>query len=301
MTVGMAGSEPRFGRGLTTLEPGLAAQAATVEVEQSCSACDFARLRNTVNTVDFDVLDEDRFAAQIARHIRCGNPHVVHFLAVHPTVAARQVPPYRALLNAGDLVVADGAPIAAVMRRSNRTVRRLTSTTAFWRVCRDGVATGVRHFFVGGANQDVADSMCSALRAAIPAIQIAGVEVPPFRPYTDDEIVALADRIKEARADIVWVGLGAPKQDLLSHRLRAQRCAAVMACVGATFDFVAGTKQRAPSILQRLGLEWTYRLWLEPRRLWRRYLIGNTSFVLSVVLDMARPSRGTESNDERTN
>ena len=209
----------------------------------------------------------------------------MHFLAAHPTVVARQVPAYWNLLANGDLVVADGTPIALTMRTKDRRARRVTSTDGFLRVCADGLARDLRHYFVGGANDAVAAAIRKRLRASFPGIEIAGFEVPPFRPYDDAELSKLVASIRASEADVVWVGLGAPKQEVLSHRLRAAGAASAIVTIGATFDFVAGTKPRAPKLLRTFGLEWLFRVTLEPRRLWRRYLLGNAQFVAGVLTD----------------
>lgn len=254
-------------------------------VQPRCPACGAAADRVAVNGVEFDAIDADGLGDAIRRFLACGRPHVVHFLAAHPTVLARSDRWYRALLAAGDLIVADGAPVAMLVRLARRHARRITSTDAFWQLATGGVAEGTRHFFVGGANEDVERRIRRELSERLSSFEVAGFEVPPFRPYTDDEVDRLAARIRSARADIVWVGIGAPKQDVLAHRLRRAGAAPVIACVGATFDFVAGTKRRAPRMLRALGLEWAFRLWLEPRRLWRRYLVGNCQFLAGVVMD----------------
>jgi N-acetylglucosaminyldiphosphoundecaprenol N-acetyl-beta-D-mannosaminyltransferase len=235
--------------------------------------------------VSFDVLDRASFVASARRFFDCGGSHVVHFLAVHPTVAARHVPSYGEVLGRGDLVVPDGAPIVAVMRRTDSRSRRLTSTDGFLELCR---TPGIRHYFVGGSSDEVASAVRSRLQAEFPTVEIAGFVVPPFRAYTDGELARLAADVRESRADVVWVGIGAPKQEVLAHQLRKLRAAPMIACIGATFDFVAGSKTRAPAWLRAAGLEWLYRLAQEPRRLWRRYLIGNASFVSAVVVDALR-------------
>lgn len=107
---------------------------------------------------------------------------------------------------------------------------------------------------------------------------LAGAESPPFRDLTDDERREQDDRIQASRADIVWVGLGTPKQDFEAERL-AEALPLLAAAVGAAFDFTAGTVKPAPAWMQRSGLEWAHRLASEPRQLWRRYLIGNARFV----------------------
>jgi N-acetylglucosaminyldiphosphoundecaprenol N-acetyl-beta-D-mannosaminyltransferase len=270
------------------LEPALADQLTDMQWTEPCDCC--ARKRNlvTVNTVAFDVLDQDSFSAAIEQFKDCGSSHVVHFLAAHPTVVARQVPAYRDLLASGDLIVADGTPIALTMRTKNRAARRVTSTDGFLRVCSDGLLRGLRHYFVGGANDAVASAIRKNLLTSFPGIQIVGFEVPPFRPYDDDELQELVSAIRSSDADVVWVGLGAPKQEVLSHRLRTTGAAPAIVTIGATFDFVAGTKPRAPRLLRAFGLEWLFRVTLEPRRLWRRYLLGNVQFVAGVLTDGMR-------------
>jgi N-acetylglucosaminyldiphosphoundecaprenol N-acetyl-beta-D-mannosaminyltransferase len=272
------------------LEPGLGAQLADVHWDGPCESCASKRDLVAINTVAFDVLTEDAFSATIEQFVDCGGSHVVHFLAVHPTVVACQVPEYHRLLGSGDLVVSDGAPIALTMRVKRPRARRVTSTDGFFRVCSDGLSRARKHYFVGGANQEVADALRQNLCRSFPGIDIVGFEVPPFRPYDDDELTALVADIRSSGADIVWVGLGAPKQDVLAHRLRVHDAAPAIATIGATFDFVAGTKRRAPKLVRAVGLEWVFRMSLEPRRLWRRYLVGNTGFVAGVVSESLRRS-----------
>ena len=270
------------------LEPALAEHLADVQWTGPCERCAAKRDLVTVNTVAFDVLTVDTFSTAITQFRDCGNSHVVHFLAAHPTAVAREVPAYRDLLASGDLIVSDGTPIALTMRAKGRHARRVTSTDGFFRVCSDGVSRGLRHYFVGGANDAIAEAIQENLHASFAGIDIVGFEVPPFRPYEDDEFDELVASIKASDADVVWVGLGAPKQEVLSHRLRTVNAAAAIVTIGATFDFVAGSKPRAPRLLRALGLEWLFRVLLEPRRLWRRYLLGNAQFIAGVLADGIR-------------
>lgn len=267
------------------LEPTLAVDIRAIEASAACAFCGGTRHRTLINKVAFDVIDADGLSESVAKFIRCGASHVMHFLPVHPTVAAREVPEYADLLNAGDLIVADGAPIAVTMRLRGLSGERITGTDGFQRVCADGLAKGLRHYFVGGSSEHVGERFCDELRRRHPQIEIAGLEVPPFRPYSDSEVGTLARTIRSSSADIVWIGLGVPKQDLLAHRLKAANAAPVIAGIGAVFDFVAGTKRRAPWIVRTLGLEWGFRLASEPRRLGRRYVVGNTRFVKGVCSD----------------
>jgi N-acetylglucosaminyldiphosphoundecaprenol N-acetyl-beta-D-mannosaminyltransferase len=270
------------------LEPALAEQLVDAQWTGPCDRCAAKRNLVTVNSVAFDVLTKDAFSAAINQFRDCGNSHVVHFLAAHPTAVARQVPTYRDLLQSGDLIVSDGTPIALTMFAKDRRARRITSTDGFSRICSDGLSTGLRHYFVGGANDSVACAIRENLHVSFVGIKIVGFEVPPFRPYRDDEFDELVSSIKASDADIVWVGIGAPKQEVLSHRLRTANATAAIVTIGATFDFVAGTKPRAPRLFRAFGLEWLFRVMLEPRRLWRRYLLGNFHFVAGVLTDSIR-------------
>ena len=250
-----------------------------------CSSCSDHFDSVEVIGLSLNVLDLNSLCHAIAQFRSCTKSHVVHFLSVHPVVVARQMPSYWQLLANADLRSPDGAPLAGLMRLSARSARRVTSTDGFLAVCRWGVPEKLRHFLVGGANEYVSTQLSEKLSASIPGIAVVGVEVPPFRPYTDLELSELALRIIQSRADVVWVGIGAPRQEVLAHRLRTANSAAAIVTIGATFDFVAGTKARAPRLVQRLSLEWLYRLIREPVRLWRRYLIGNSLFVYYVLKD----------------
>ena len=273
------------------MEPTLPGAISRLSWRGPCLSCAQHRHVIDVNTVGFDVLDRAKLVEHVDRFVACGGSHVVHFLAAHPTVAAREVPRYRELLNSGDLVVADGTPIALLMRARSRAARRLTSTDGFLELCAAGSARGIGHYFIGGASEEVATLFLRALRARYPSLSVAGFRVPPFRPYEGEEVATLAAEIRAANAQIVWIGLGAPKQDLLAHRLRVHEAAPVIACIGATFDFVAGTKRRAPKAMRALGLEWLYRFGAEPKRLGRRYVVGNTRFVLGVCHDYLTSTR----------
>ena len=140
-----------------------------------------------------------------------------------------------------------------------------------------GRPAGTRHYLYGGTEELLA-KLESRILERWPGAELVGAEAPPFRDLSDHEIAAAAERMRESGADVVWVGLGTPKQDWAVDRLAvggSARCVAV----GAAFDFIAGTKRQAPAWIGRSGFEWLYRLLIEPRRLWKRYLVGNSVFV----------------------
>ncbi len=124
------------------------------------------------------------------------------------------------------------------------------------------------------------------LEKRYPGLKVAGIETPPFRTLTAEEDQAAVDRINAAAPDILWVGLGAPKQEYWMAEHLGQVCAPVMIGIGAAFDFHAGLKKQAPLWMQRSGLEWLFRLASEPGRLWKRYLINNPLFIWWTLLQM---------------
>jgi N-acetylglucosaminyldiphosphoundecaprenol N-acetyl-beta-D-mannosaminyltransferase len=144
-----------------------------------------------------------------------------------------------------------------------------------------GEEVGLRHYLLG-STPEVLTSLEAELRSRYPRAVIVGVESPPFRPLTEDEEAMQVARIADSGAQIVWVGIGTPKQDAVARALARQLPMAFVA-VGAAFDFVAGHKKRPPLWMQRRGLEWTYRLATEPRRLWKRYLFGNARFIVAAA------------------
>jgi N-acetylglucosaminyldiphosphoundecaprenol N-acetyl-beta-D-mannosaminyltransferase len=238
-----------------------------------------------VNGVRVDAITHPILLSSIDRFLKKGETSVVQFLAADPTVLARSDPSYRDVLNAGDLNVPDGQPVAWAMRLQGCGTERLPGTDAMTLLIEWGLKRQLRHYFFGSTEQ-VVTQLGRRLKGANPLVQIAGAEAPPFRPLQDDELAHVAARVRESRADLLWLGLGTPAQHLVAHRLREHRPAPVILCVGAAFEFLAGTKRRAPRWMQRTGLEWLHRLLNEPKRLWKRYLLGNPRFILGIVRDL---------------
>ena len=142
---------------------------------------------------------------------------------------------------------------------------------------------GFTNFFLGGA-EGVADDLASRMVARFPGLQIVGTYCPPFRPLTDRERDDLVAMVNRARPDLVWVGLGAPKQDLFMAEYHDVFRTKVMIGVGAAFDFHTGRVQQAPRWMMRNGLEWLFRLGVEPLRLGPRYLRNNPAFIWHIFL-----------------
>jgi N-acetylglucosaminyldiphosphoundecaprenol N-acetyl-beta-D-mannosaminyltransferase len=246
-----------------------------------------------VNGVRIDPVTPEEFLGAVDSFLSCGRSHVAHFCSAHPTTEARGDGSYRDLLNRGDLNLPDGAAVAWASRLSGTPAKRLSGTEGFREVVHWGANRGLRHYLYGGSPETLG-LLQEKLREEEPRIEIAGAESPPFRALSDAEVAEAAARMRAARADAVWVGLGAPKQDIVASELRAMRAAPVILCVGAAFDFVAGDLKRAPTWMRRSGLEWAHRLAMDPRRLWKRYLIGNPAFAMGVARDWLRGLRGHE-------
>jgi N-acetylglucosaminyldiphosphoundecaprenol N-acetyl-beta-D-mannosaminyltransferase len=153
--------------------------------------------------------------------------------------------------------------------------------------CEASVAKGYRHFFYGGA-ADVPERLSERLQRRFPGLQIAGQWSPPFRELTTFEEAEMVERINAAQPDIVWIGLSTPKQERWMARYVGRISAPVLIGVGAAFDMHAGLKKQAPRWVQRSGLEWLFRLMIEPRRLWRRYLLNNPRFMWRLLLQFSR-------------
>jgi N-acetylglucosaminyldiphosphoundecaprenol N-acetyl-beta-D-mannosaminyltransferase len=245
--------------------------------------------RPQVNGVTFEPLSPDSLVERVERFRCCGRSHVVHFCAAHPTVVARSDLAYREVLNGG-LNVPDGMGVVLALRLLGHHAQRLPGSDAFALLCERGVGAGLRHYLFGG-RPEIVDHLCLTLRVRYPGIRVVGAESPPFRPMSERELCEASARIQRAGTDLLWVGLGAPKQDWVAEHLRERGSAPVILCVGAAFDFLSGAKRRAPEWMQRSGLEWLHRLACEPRRLWRRYIVGNVVFAAVVLTDYVRVRR----------
>jgi N-acetylglucosaminyldiphosphoundecaprenol N-acetyl-beta-D-mannosaminyltransferase len=152
-------------------------------------------------------------------------------------------------------------------------------------VLKEGVAHGWRHFFYGGGD-GVAEELRQKLEARIPGLTVVGTYTPPFRPLQPQEEEALALQVAAARPDCFWVGLSTPKQERFMAAYVSKLDTTLMFGVGAAFDFHAGRVPQAPPRLQQAGLEWAYRLFKEPKRLWKRYLKNNPLFLGRTFLQL---------------
>jgi N-acetylglucosaminyldiphosphoundecaprenol N-acetyl-beta-D-mannosaminyltransferase len=208
-------------------------------------------------------------------------------------MACQEDPALRAAVEASDFTVPDGQPLVWALRALGHPLEdRVYGPELMDRACARAARNGQRFFLYGGRNQGALVELTRMLRLRHPGLKIVGGYAPPFRELTDAEDEAVALEIHRSGADVVWVGIGVPKQEKWMARMRDRLDTPVLIGVGAAFDFHAGIIPQAPALMQRCGLEWLYRLRQEPRRLWKRYLTYNPRFVLGFALQYMRRRGG---------
>jgi N-acetylglucosaminyldiphosphoundecaprenol N-acetyl-beta-D-mannosaminyltransferase len=211
-----------------------------------------------------------------------GERHFVSTCTAHTLVECQRNPALRERINGAALAVPDGMPLVWLARKHGYPdVSRVYGPDLLLAVCEAGLPLGLRHFFYGGA-PGVPERLAARLQQHFPSLSVVGCISPPYGELTTEEDAALVEQINAVAPDIVWVGLGTPKQDFWSADHVGRLTASALIGVGAAFDFHSGRVRQAPPWVQRSGLEWLFRLVQEPRRLWRRYLVDNAIFVYHV-------------------
>lgn len=206
--------------------------------------------------------------------------------AAHSVMDCRRQPDLRRVFNQSMMTTPDGMPLVWLARlKTRQPVERVYGPDLMLAICQSSLGLGFRHFFYGG-EPGVADRLASRLRDRFSGLQVAGAYSPPFRPLRPEEDAEIVRQIGQARADLVWVGLGTGKQERWMADHLGKIAAPMMVGVGTAFDLLSGRKSQAPRWMQRSGLEWLYRLTSEPGRLWRRY-IEYPWFIALVVAQLA--------------
>jgi N-acetylglucosaminyldiphosphoundecaprenol N-acetyl-beta-D-mannosaminyltransferase len=242
--------------------------------------------------VPLALTDYERTMDWIDATVETGGRSYVCVAATHTVVACQDDPELRAAVHGAALVVPDGQPVVWAMNALGHDLTgRVYGPDLMAKYCERAALTGARMFLYGGRNQGALVQLALNLRRRFPGVQIVGGYSPPFRALSDEEREAVAAEINHARPDVVWVGIGVPKQEKWMAEMRDRLEAPVLVGVGAAFDFHAGLVPQAPAWMQSAGLEWLYRLSKEPRRLWRRYLTYNPRFVLGFARQYLRHRR----------
>lgn len=213
----------------------------------------------------------------------------VCFANVHTVVTCKADYRFRQITNSSLMSMPDGMPLVAVGKLSGEmVVGRVAGPDFMLQLLQRG--QGLRHFFYG-STPDILERLVGEVDQMYPETVVVGTYSPPFRALTDAEVQQAIDRINGAKPDIVWVGLGAPKQEYWMAEHWRQLRPAILMGVGAAFDFHAGRVRRSPAWMQRAGLEWLYRLIQEPVRLWRRYLTTNSLFIYYFLRNVLSANR----------
>lgn len=203
---------------------------------------------------------------------------------VHTFMEAQRNPAYRAALNGADLAFLDGVPIRWLLRiYGHRPPPRVHGADLMLAILER--SPGARHLFFGSTPETL-ELLLERLRRRLPELRVAGAISPPWRREASKEDPGILDRIHAAEPDVIWVALGAPKQELWAEINRGRLRVPVVACVGAAFEILAGRFTRAPGLMQRTGLEWAWRLAQDPARLWRRYVATNGAFGALLMRDL---------------
>ncbi len=238
-----------------------------------------------IGSIDFTAARFAQATQEISRLINNRQAHgtAVHFANAYNIALAEHDQQYQELMNKGDYVFTDGTPVVWAGRRlhPNQDWERIYGPDVTEWILHNSDPAKTFHYFLGSTPETM-EKLQSEIKNRYPTAHVVGYDCPPFREPTESELSTRDQKIKDSRATVVWVGLGTPKQDFEVQRLaRALPITAI--AVGAAFDFIAQTVPQAPKWMQSSGLEWSYRLAREPKRLAKRYFWGNPQFIRSVI------------------
>jgi N-acetylglucosaminyldiphosphoundecaprenol N-acetyl-beta-D-mannosaminyltransferase len=238
-----------------------------------------------IGSIDFTAARFVQATQEISRLINNLQVHgtAVHFANAYNIALAEHDEHYQELMNKGDYVFTDGTPVVWAGKRlhAKQDWERVYGPDVTEWILHNSDPEKTFHYFLGSTPETM-EKLQSEIKNRYPAAHVVGFDCPPFRKPTESELSTRDQRIKDSGATVVWVGLGTPKQDYEAQRI-ARALPVTAIAVGAAFDFIAQTVPQAPKWMQSSGLEWSYRLAREPRRLAKRYFWGNPQFIRSVI------------------
>ncbi|MDQ3710704.1 MAG: WecB/TagA/CpsF family glycosyltransferase [Acidobacteriota bacterium] len=246
--------------------------------------------RVKVVSLQVNVCNHASAIRRVAELVEKGRGGYVCFSTVHMTMESFDNLEYAAKVNAADLIIPDGMPLVWMQKlQGEKQAARVRANDLMIMLCAYAEKNNLPVGFYGG-KQTVIDAILVRAKKDFPKLKIAYAYSPPFRPLTEEEDAAITAEINEKKPDILFMGLGCPKQEnwMSAHK---DKLTAVMLGVGASFDFFAGNVRESPEWLGKLGLEWLFRLTQEPRRLWKRYLILNPRFMRLATLQLLRSKK----------
>ncbi len=232
-----------------------------------------------------DVVNRDSIIQKIAELVAQKNGGYVCFSTVHMVMESFDNAEFAAKVNGADLIVTDGMPLVWMQKmQGKRDASRVRANDLMISLCEYAEKNNLKVCFYGG-RQEVIDGILERAKTDFPRLEIAYAYSPPFRALSEEEDAEIVEKIKNSGTQILFMGLGCPKQEnwMAAHR---DKFPAIMLGVGASFDFYAGNVRESPEWMGKLGFEWLYRLTQEPKRLWRRYLILNPRFMFLAALQL---------------
>ncbi|SFD09946.1 WecB/TagA/CpsF family glycosyltransferase [Bacillus sp. UNCCL81] len=241
--------------------------------------------KSKILKVNISVITMKKLVSLIKNHLQEIKGDYICFSNVHTTVMAYEREDYLKVQNSALLALPDGAPLSVIIKkRGFDESERVTGPDFMSEIFNISEKEGYSHFFYGSTKETL-EELEKNLKSRFPKINIVGTISPPFRPLTKEENLSVINKINETNADFLWVGLGAPKQEIWMYNQKS-KINSLMIGVGAGFDYHANKIKRAPLVMQRCSLEWLYRLYQDPKRLFKRYLETNTKFIFYVLKEI---------------
>lgn len=261
------------------------------------------KIENRVNFFGtyISVINQEKQLIKIDSLIHDNKTSYITYSNVHVVVTSKKNEALRKAINSAAIASPDGMPLVKLARWKKATeMERCSGPDMFTSIIEHGLERGYQHYFYG-STEETLEMLQTSLKDKYPEIKIVGALSPPFRELSDEEDKAIMDEINRLNPDCIWVGLGAPKQELWmnSHKDKINR--GIMFGVGAAFDFHAGTIKRAPVWMQKNSLEWFYRLIKEPTRLWRRYFVTNALFIYYCLMHGIELTKYSFENENAAN
>ena len=243
-------------------------------------------MKYTSINIQGNLISED-----ILKKIEKGEKAYVCVAPVSTIVDCQKDKKYKDIVNGAFMVTPDGMPVVWMAKlKGKKKIQRTYGQELMFKICEAGQKYNLRHYFFGGT-QETNKKLIERLKEKFVSLNIVGHYAPGLRAVNEKEPEDVLSAINMAQPDILWVGLGSPKQDYWMANHRELLNVPVMVGVGAAFDFIAGVKKQAPQWMRQSGLEWLFRLCCEPKRLWKRYLVGNSMFLWLLLLEMCHVKR----------
>lgn len=231
--------------------------------------------------VNINVTNMNETVSYICNNIKKLKGNYICVSNVHTTVMSYENKEYRNIQNSAAMALPDGGPLSVVSRRNGfKEAERVTGPDLMEEIFKVSENTGYTHYFYG-STQETLDELKVKLNEKYPKLNIVGMYSPPFRRLADEEDKEVINKINESKADFIWVGLGAPKQEVWMYEHKT-KINGLMIGVGAGFDYHAQIIKRAPKLIQNINMEWLYRLFQQPRKLFGRYLRTNCKFIFLI-------------------